>query len=874
MPSLLNPGTSSLSSATNPGFNTPQPKKEAQSLAHSNNETRVAECTKGKHEPEADRSVPPSKGIPLVGDAALKKKVASYRDFDSSSRIKCAVTRKVETSAEHISMGATNDKSKVEADQARKYGFNLGEGPKILPAASVSDQGHKFAIRFSEHRRDVKALNVNAKQYPFRFDTGNGPEIPGEAAETGPPLPDIEKAYGKEFPRAAVASPSHVVSQWRGTNSHLASRFDFYQDPAWTKIHSDKNAPEICLDDGTSAQENRTHSLDGDARFTEASFSPLTSERNPIGDSPILEDRRRSSSVREGEGPRRPFAAEIDTVDRISSLPSNEDEDIPPFQAVAVENREQHARRLVMDAARHAPVIDDRLVVPVNDNERNFCTNRHYKLICAAIILALAIISIAVALPVAMRDEPTKPSKPMPTAAPTTGPTTETFAALRELFLPVSGEEVLSDPSTPQRRALEWLANEDAYKNSTIPIEQLTQRYALATFYFATGGDRSWQEQYNFLEPVSECDWYGPGIFMIYDSAISENKGVICNDEGKVDFLWLPENNCSGSLPPEIGELTGMTRMGLLVNHISGTIPSRLYKLTDLQVLWMAYNKFSGTISTEISDMKSLVLLWFHENSLSGRLPDSIGSLENLTVMSLGYNSFSGTIPDSMAALRLEQLGLEYNRFSGNLPDFTSRDLRVMNLFSNSFDGTVPESVCNITSLWSLSLSDNLIAGSIPSCIGDLQELQVLNLMNNDMTGSIPQSIGNIGMVLWGLSLGENSFDGALPDSMRNLTGLGELLLGANELSGTIPPYIGSFIQLTSLQLHRNKFYGTVPTSFKNLTQLDNLLLNGNDLTGDLGFLCNSGISNLFADCGGLSPEIQCPCCTLCCENGEQCDFN
>jgi hypothetical protein len=64
----------------------------------------------------------------------------------------------------------------------------------------------------------------------------------------------------------------------------------------------------------------------------------------------------------------------------------------------------------------------------------------------------------------------------------------------------VSDPALFDDPTTPQARALEWITNEDAIVPTLCPniegsgckldgVNPMVQRYALATFYFATNGD-------------------------------------------------------------------------------------------------------------------------------------------------------------------------------------------------------------------------------------------------------------------------------------------------------------------------------------------------------------------------------------------------
>jgi hypothetical protein len=74
-----------------------------------------------------------------------------------------------------------------------------------------------------------------------------------------------------------------------------------------------------------------------------------------------------------------------------------------------------------------------------------------------------------------------------PSMAPTTPePTSDRFSIMASRIFTNPEEERPRDPSSPQWKALMWLAYEDDY-NTTI-IDQLVRRYALATLYYVTNG--------------------------------------------------------------------------------------------------------------------------------------------------------------------------------------------------------------------------------------------------------------------------------------------------------------------------------------------------------------------------------------------------
>jgi hypothetical protein len=243
------------------------------------------------------------------------------------------------------------------------------------------------------------------------------------------------------------------------------------------------------------------------------------------------------------------------------------------------------------------------------------------------------------------------------------------------------GGEALQTPSTSQNRAFNWLAaNTDLgiYTN-----ERIIQRYALATLYFSTNGDR-WMNNARWLDNGHECSWW------------PSNASIeICADTGVVVDLYLALNSLSGTIPPEIGLLSSVADLYLDVNNLKGTIPSEIGLLSDLGSWQFVGNSLEGRIPSEIGQLKhlssvhgdsnqlsetipseigllsdSLVEFWFHYNELGGPIPTEIGQLTQLDSLSLFNNSLTGTIPsEAISSLtNLDWLGLSHNMFTG---DFT-----------------------------------------------------------------------------------------------------------------------------------------------------------------------------------------------------------
>ncbi len=87
-----------------------------------------------------------------------------------------------------------------------------------------------------------------------------------------------------------------------------------------------------------------------------------------------------------------------------------------------------------------------------------------------------------------------------------------------------------------------------------LPRLEAQDSLALVAFYNATNGD-NWT--YN-------TNWLVPG------QAISTWHGVFTNAGGEVTSLVLIDNNLTGTIPPEIGNLESLWGLNLTNNDLSG----------------------------------------------------------------------------------------------------------------------------------------------------------------------------------------------------------------------------------------------------------------------------------------------------------------
>ncbi|KAK9019255.1 hypothetical protein V6N11_053781 [Hibiscus sabdariffa] len=338
--------------------------------------------------------------------------------------------------------------------------------------------------------------------------------------------------------------------------------------------------------------------------------------------------------------------------------------------------------------------------------------------------------------------------------------------------------------------------------------------------------------------------------------------------------LDLPFSEISGSIPPQIGDLSSLKYLDLSYNSLTGELPQSLGKLTRLKHLNLSYNSFEGFIPMKWGNLKSLVSLQMVSCNISGHIPYSLGNLTNLNQLDLSYNQITGPTPSTLGYLaNLKKVFLFHNQISGTIPpslgglinleaeallltglwiwyggDASERcewpgelpqslgkltRLKHLNLSYNSFEGSIPLEWGNLKSLMSLQMESCSISGPIPYTLGNLTNLKQLDLSHNQISGDIPPTLGGL-TNLEILQFISNQISGLIPSSLSNLSRLSQLHLDSNLLQGPIPSEIGNLKNLSELKLSKNMLRGWIPSSLSNLSSLSSLFLDSNHLEGPL----------------------------------------
>jgi len=164
--------------------------------------------------------------------------------------------------------------------------------------------------------------------------------------------------------------------------------------------------------------------------------------------------------------------------------------------------------------------------------------------------------------------------------------------------------------------------------NSLAADVPLAERDALIALYNSTNG-ANWTSKTNWTvdDPCTNI-WFG----------------VSCSGgDTSVSWLDLNGNNLQGSIPADVGDLSGLAGMNLSGNVLSGSMPAELGDLSSLEILYLQSNQLDGSIPSQFSNLSNLVEMDLSRNLLAGTIPAGLGTISGLEYLYLNNNQISGS---------------------------------------------------------------------------------------------------------------------------------------------------------------------------------------------------------------------------------------
>nr|XP_043609490.1 receptor-like kinase TMK4 [Erigeron canadensis] len=352
--------------------------------------------------------------------------------------------------------------------------------------------------------------------------------------------------------------------------------------------------------------------------------------------------------------------------------------------------------------------------------------------------------------------------------------------------------------------------------------------------------------------------------------------GITCDNSKRVTAIDLTPQppsipHLSGTLPPDIKNLTQLKTLILQDNSLSGPLPD-LSDLNLLETLKLDSNNFTSIPQNFFTGLNSLQTFSISDNldlspwvipdditlatnlqsfyasnsKITGSIPDVFDKLSNLQNLRLSYNNLTGSLPRSFGGSMIQNLWAnnQLQGLSGQL-DVISSMTQVTQLWlqANSFTGEIPD-LSNCTILFDLQLRDNSLTGLVPDSLMSLPKLANVTLQNNKLQGPLPvfkEGVKNE------LGTDTNSFcldtpgpcDPQVTTLLEVARNIGYPTLLAEAWKGNDACNHWSYIScdssgknVISVSFGNKNFSGTISPAFANLTSLRTLLLNDNSLVG------------------------------------------
>lgn len=221
--------------------------------------------------------------------------------------------------------------------------------------------------------------------------------------------------------------------------------------------------------------------------------------------------------------------------------------------------------------------------------------------------------------------------------------------------------------------------------------------------------------------------------------------GVYVNQDGRINKLELYQNDLSGIIPPEIGQLESLRDLSLANNNITGAIPDEISGCQELEefnifvndvedlgnglgqcpslIHIIAYKNAIKSIPDNFSNQTGLWRLELGSNELTGQVPAFVSDLTKLRTLDLSKNNLTGQMPSLKNLTELDNLYISGNQLEGQLSDFIPEGskIRYISVGFNFFEGHVSES------LFPPDMFNFLLDGNQFTSLGDFSSFMELD---------------------------------------------------------------------------------------------------------------------------------------------------
>ncbi|CAK9153153.1 unnamed protein product [Ilex paraguariensis] len=147
-------------------------------------------------------------------------------------------------------------------------------------------------------------------------------------------------------------------------------------------------------------------------------------------------------------------------------------------------------------------------------------------------------------------------------------------------------------------------------------------------------------------------------------------------DISQLVTLDLGDNRFTGEIPNWICQLSRLRNAKENVEFTTknSTYPYQGAVLDLISGIDFSCNQLTGTIPPEIGNLSELFMLNLSHNNLLGSIPASLSNLSHIESLDLSYNKLTGSIPSELIKLNfLEVFSVAYNNLSGKTPDLKAQ---------------------------------------------------------------------------------------------------------------------------------------------------------------------------------------------------------